>query len=91
MRSPLSALVLSLLGFLASCGGGSSGQSVSDYFQTAVFQAAQIQSYGNVAFSRRPNANHLQYTSDARKADEADDDQLTLVMDIWVPPNATSA
>lgn len=93
MRTYLSALTLSLLGFLASCGGGGSGaQSVGDYFQTAVFRATQIKAYGDVAFSTRPNAGGVQYTSDARRQGElAAGGNLTLVMDIWVPPNATSA
>jgi len=95
MRHYSSALILSLLGFLASCGGGgSSAQRVGEYFQSAVFQAAQIRSYGNVEFSQRPNAGGEQYTSlpsdkcSASPGDATGD--LELLMDIWVPPNATS-
>lgn len=92
MRTYFSVLTLSLLGLLASCGGGGSGvQSIGDYFQTAVFQAAQVQTHANVEYSRRPNAGGTQYTSDSRKASELGTDTLTLLMDIWVPPNATSA
>jgi acetyl esterase/lipase len=91
MRLYSSALILSLLGFLASCGGGgSSAQRVGEYFQSAVFQSAQIQSYGNVRFSQRPNAGGEQYTSDARKSSELGTSTLSLLMDVWVPPNATS-
>lgn len=91
MRHYSSALILSLLGFLASCGGGgSSAQRVGEYFQSAVFQTVQIQSYGNVEYSRRPNAGGVQYTSDSRKASELGTSELRLLMDIWVPPNATS-
>jgi acetyl esterase/lipase len=81
------------MGFLASCGGGGSAtQNVVDYFKAAVFGAAQIQTYADVAFSTRPNANGEQYTSDTRKArGEASQGSLTLVLDAWVPPNATSA
>lgn len=91
MRTYFSALTLSLLGMLASCGGGGNGsQGVAQYFQSAVFQAAQIQSHGNIEFSQRPNAAGAQYTSDARKASELGTGTLTLLMDVWVPPNATS-
>lgn len=93
MRTYFSVLTLSLLGLLASCGGGggNNARSVGDYFQSAVYQAAQIRSYGNVEFSQRPNAGGVQYTSDARMASElASGGDLKLVMDIWVPPNATS-
>jgi acetyl esterase/lipase len=91
MRLFLPALSLSLLAFIASCGGGGGGGSdVAQFFRSAVYQATQVSTHTDVAFSHRPNAGHKQYTSDARKAAEADDDQLTLMMDIWVPPNATS-
>ena len=90
MRLLLSGLLAPLLVLLSSCGGGGGGaQAVGEFFKSAVYQATQINSYANVTFSQRPNANHVQYTSDARKTGEAGDDQLTLVMDIWVPPNAT--
>jgi acetyl esterase/lipase len=94
MRTLASTLLLSFLGFLASCGGGggNGGQGMAQYFQSAVFQATQLQSYSNVEFSRRPNAGGVQFTSDVRKAGElASGGELSLLMDIWVPPNATSA
>jgi acetyl esterase/lipase len=93
MRIHFSAFALPLLGLLASCGGGggSSAQRIGQYFESAVFEAAQVKSYSNVVFSHRPNTGGVQFTSDARKSSELGTDQLTLLMDVWVPPNATSA
>lgn len=90
MRSYFSVLVLSMLGFLASCGGGGKSSQAFELFQGAVYQAIEVHPYGDVAYSHRPNWNGDQYTSDRRKAQEVGTGQLTLLMDVWVPPNATS-
>lgn len=90
MRSYFSALMLSMLGFLASCGGGGKAAESFELFKGAVYQAAEVREYGDVAFSTRPNWNGAQYTSDRRKAQEVGTDRLTLLMDVWVPPNATA-
>jgi len=90
MRSYLSVLVLSMLGLLASCGGGGQSSQVFELFQGAVYQATELHQYGEVTYSHRPNRNGEQYTSDARKSQELGTGQLTLLMDVWVPPNATS-
>ncbi|MEK8030253.1 alpha/beta hydrolase [Ideonella sp. DXS29W] len=91
MRSYLSALALSSLSLLAACGGGGQSSQAVDLFQTTVYGAAELRVYSDVTYSRRPNWNGVQYTSDSRKSQELGTDQLTLKMDVWVPPNATSA
>jgi acetyl esterase/lipase len=93
MRTLVSAFAFSMLGLLSACGGGGGGGGESvggEFFKSAVYQATQVKTYGNVEYSRRPNANGEQYTSDSRKASEIGTDELTLTMDIRVPPNATS-
>lgn len=90
MRSYFSILILSMLGFLASCGGGGKASESIELFQRAVYQSAEIRGYSDVTYSRRPNWNGEQYTSDRRKTQELGTNQLTLLMDVWVPPNATS-
>ncbi|MGM9490099.1 alpha/beta hydrolase fold domain-containing protein [Ideonella sp. YS5] len=93
MRNFVSILAFSVLGLLSACGGGggNGSQGVGAFFQSAVYQAAQVKTYSNVEYSRRPNANGEQYTSDSRKAQEVGTDELTLTMNVWVPPNATGA
>lgn len=90
MRTYLPALALSMLSLLAACGGGGKSSEAIELFQEAVFAAAEVRVYSEVTYSRRPNWNGVQYTSDARKSQEAGDDELFLKMDVWVPPNATS-
>jgi dienelactone hydrolase len=96
MRTLVSALAFSMLGLLSACGGGGGnggsggGGGGGDFFESAVYAAAQVKTYSNIEYSRRPNANGEQYTSDSRKASEIGDDELTLMMDVRVPPNATS-
>ena len=93
MRTLVSILAFSMLGLLSACGGGGGGggtQAAGDYFKSAVYAAAQVKTYDNVEYSRRPNSNGEQYTSDSRKASEIGTDELTLTMNVWVPPNATS-
>jgi acetyl esterase/lipase len=96
MRTLVSALSFSVLGLLSACGGGGGGggggtPGAGQYFESAVYTATQVKTYSSVAYSKRPNANGEQYTSDSRKASELGTDELTLTMDVWVPPNATSA
>ena len=90
MRSYFSVLVLSMLGFLASCGGGGKSSQALELFQGAVYQTIEVHPYSDVAYSHRSNWNSAQYTSDRRKTQEVGTNQLTLLMDVWVPPNATS-
>lgn len=89
-RSCLSILVLSTVSLLASCGGGGKSSEAVELFKSAIYRSAEVRQFSDVAFSRRPNWNGDQYTSDRRKALEVGTDQLTLLMDVWVPPNATS-
>lgn len=93
-RTCISTLVLSTTVLLASCGGGGGGGGKTggggDLFKEAVFNSVQVHEYADVAYSERPNQDGAQYTSDRRKAQELGQNRLTLLMDVWVPPSATS-
>jgi dienelactone hydrolase len=91
MRAYLSGLVLSFTALLAACGGGGGSESSGLMYQTTVYSAAEISVSTNIAYSTRPNLGGRQYTSDARKNAEEGTGSLTLLMDIWVPPNNGSA
>jgi dienelactone hydrolase len=91
MRAYLTGLVLSITALLAACGGGGSSESSGLMYQTMVYAASEISVTTNVPFSTRPNLGGRQYTSDARKNSEEGTGTLTLLMDIWVPPNNGSA
>lgn len=90
MRLLPAALLLGLAAASSSCGGGGGGAEVpTEHFKSAIYVASQLTTHTDVAFSTRANTAGQQYTSDTRKASELGTDALTLVMDIWVPPNAT--
>jgi acetyl esterase/lipase len=92
MRTLVPVLAVALSVVLSACGGGGSGgQQAAAYFESAVYAAGQLDSHTDVEFSRRPNAGGTQFTSDARRNAELGSDQLSLRMDVWVPPNATAA
>lgn len=90
----------STLAVLSACGGGGGTESPTpkppsgDYPTTGLYAStqytvAQLTEYKNVKYSTRPNGGG-QYTSDRTKATEKDAPTLTLLMDIWVPPNAAA-
>jgi acetyl esterase/lipase len=89
--SPLFSLILSSL-WLASCGGGSSSQggpgTPGTLYTTAVYADGDIARQTDIVFSHRPNEGRVQYTSEARHDMEVGSDNLTLTLDVWVPPNA---
>ncbi|MBT9598782.1 MAG: alpha/beta hydrolase [Vitreoscilla sp.] len=93
---PVLGLILPLL-LLANCGGGGStadggGGGASDLYKTMVYTEAQVtRRYTDLVFSHRPNEGGLQYTSELRAPTEIGTDQLTLLLDLWVPPNASAA
>ena len=58
---------------------------------TQQFTAAQLTHYFNIPYATRPNFNGIQYTSIATQPTETGQPQLTMQMDIAVPPNATAA
>jgi acetyl esterase/lipase len=59
-------------------------------YVSARFTQAQMRIYTNLPYSVRPNFKGLQSTSENRKALEKGMDQLTIYLDLVVPPNATS-
>jgi acetyl esterase/lipase len=93
---PFLGLILPLF-LLGSCGGGSTtdgggGGGTSDLYKTTVYTEAQVaRRYVDLVFSHRPNEGGRQYTSELRKPAEIGTDQLTLLLDLWVPPNASAA
>ena len=91
-RTCISTLLLSTTVLLASCGGGGGGGKsgeADELFRSAVFNSLQVQAYADMPYSYRPNQGGAQFTSDRRKAQEVGKNQLTLLMDVWVPPSAT--
>lgn len=95
---PVIGLILPLF-MLANCGGGGSaadaggggGGGASDLYKTTVYTEAQVtRRYTNLVFSHRPNEGGRQYTSELRAPTEIGTDQLTLLLDLWVPPNASA-
>lgn len=91
MRAFLSSLVLCATALLSACGGGGSSEAGGLMYQSTVYSPADISVSTNIAYSTRPNLGGRQYTSDARKSSEEGTGSLTLLMDIWLPPNIGSA
>lgn len=58
---------------------------------TEQYTSVQLTTFTNIAYSTRPNYNGIQYTSVINQPSEAGHPQLTMQMDIAVPPNATAA
>lgn len=91
----------STLAVLSACGGGGGTESPTPIpppngdipstglYASTQYTVAQLTEYKDVKYSTRPNGGG-QYTSDRTKASEKNDPTLTLLMDIWVPPNAKS-
>ncbi|MDZ7814026.1 MAG: alpha/beta hydrolase [Ideonella sp.] len=87
--------VLSALVVLTACGGGgpesptppAAGLPSTGLYASTQYTVAQLTEYKDVKYSTRPNGGG-QFTSDRTKATEKTAPTLTLLMDIWVPPNA---
>jgi acetyl esterase/lipase len=60
-------------------------------YVSAQYGDGQLTAFTNVAYSTRPNANGVQYTSDLTKETEQGTESLTLRLDLAIPPNATPA
>lgn len=99
---PWRAVAAGVLALLAGCGGGGSegpGPDVppgstppaTGLFVTAQYTDAQLVVTRDIEYSRRPNEGGVQYTSERSKADELGRPELSLELDIAVPPNATLA
>lgn len=93
------------IGFIAACtalattacSGGSdavvappSAAPTTGVYVATQHAASSLTTYGNVAYSTRPNAGG-QYTSQRTENTERTQSTLTMRMDIVVPPNATAA
>lgn len=88
-RHPLSWLLAVALA-LPACGGGG-GAPPPRYFSTQVHAPAELATHADVPYSTRPNEHGTQLTADERAALERGSGELSLLMDVVVPPNATSA
>ncbi|TDM08841.1 MAG: hypothetical protein C4K60_05570 [Ideonella sp. MAG2] len=95
-------LAASTAALLTACGGGGTEGTptpppppAADIPSTGLYASsqytlAQITEYKDVKYSTRPNGGG-QYTSERTKAEEKTAPTLTLLMDIWVPPNASAS
>lgn len=95
--APAAAGAVALLLGLSGCGGGSSTESPvspppnAGLYASAQYSEAQLSASLDQAYSTRPNAGGVQYTSDLRRASEVGLPTLTMHLDVWVPPNASAA
>lgn len=55
------------------------------------YQTSQLKVYNNVAYSVRPNYKKKQYTADNRKHIDVGSSNITIHLDIAVPPDASSS
>lgn len=81
---------------LMACGGG--GSSVPEsvpaptvgLYNTGLYTDSQLLKSSNVVYSTRANPTGQQYVTDDTKSVDRASPTLSLTMDVWVPPNATS-
>jgi acetyl esterase/lipase len=75
---------------LAACGGGGSESAppAGRLYQEPVYSASSIATNTDLTYSLRPNLLGVQYTSEARKAQElaVPGAALQLKLDLWTPP-----
>ena len=98
MKLTHSAIVASALAALTACGGGGGAESPTPpptglpstgLYASTQYSVAQLKEYKDVKYSTRPNGGG-QFTSDRTRREEKTSPTLTMLMDIWVPPNATA-
>ena len=98
MKSIQAASAALALTLLAACGGGGGTESPTPPpnglpstgpYASTQYSVAQLKEYRDVKYSTRPNAGG-QFTSERTRKEEKTSPTLTLLMDIWVPPNATA-
>lgn len=103
-HSPLRSLrtrfwaVVVVMAVVAGCGGGDGTTAAprslppdSGLFVSEQFANAQLVVKRNIEYSRRPNEGLVQYTSEHNKASETGVAELSLQLDVAVPPNATAS
>ncbi len=61
----------------------------SGLYASPLFSASQLTRYDNVPFSTRPNFMGIQFTDDLTMMEEQQQAELTIYMDVVVPPNAS--
>src|SRR5689334_22719712 len=74
---------------LTACGGGSGGDDSKrgPLYTSQRYSDSQIRSYTDIVFSKRPNEGG-QYTDDETKSQELSAPELSLRLDVHVPPGA---
>lgn len=83
--------------FLGGCGGAGgadaddSAPPASGLFVSEQYTDAQLAITRDIEYSRRPNEGGVQYTSARTQADEVGTSELSIKLDVAVPPNATAA
>lgn len=95
-RRAATALALAVL--LAACGGGggaggsaASGNGVAPSYSVQRYSADQLLRYTDIAYSVRPNPDGTLITSDLRAAQELGGTQLTMHLEVMMPPDASAA
>ncbi|MFZ2989680.1 carboxylesterase family protein [Ideonella sp.] len=101
-RAAVARLLMSagLVLAMAACGGGGDESAAvpdpetpppsSGEFVTSQHTEAQIARFENLRYAVRPNTLGLQYTSSDTRLDELGSSELSLKMDVYVPPGASS-
>ncbi|MCX9156320.1 alpha/beta hydrolase fold domain-containing protein [Niveibacterium sp. 24ML] len=97
------ALAALLAATLTACGGGGDASTTpeappgppqppaSGLYVSPQFDTAQMALYLDVPYSTRPNEGGVQYSSSLTKNLEIGGAELTLELDVAVPPNATAS
>jgi dienelactone hydrolase len=89
----LRALSVAVISIVTTACGGSGGTSPpsTPFYSVQHYSIGEIQKFVDVPYSTRPNEGGEQITSDTRAGSELGSSSLTLVQDIYVPPNASAA
>ncbi|MGB3115452.1 MAG: hypothetical protein WBB11_04445, partial [Ferruginibacter sp.] len=59
-------------------------------YDSMIYLSSDIQIQKDIAYTTRPNFQHLQYTSENTKQTEITQGSLTAKLDIYTPPNANA-
>lgn len=89
-RTAFGLVLLTLLGFSCNETDEITSNKPPGLYEMGIFQDADIQ-IDEIVYGSRPNYMELQYTSENTKETEKELPTLTLKMDMYTPPNASSS